>query len=54
MCSLLYCFYHMYYEVLMLIINTSLIGKMLGGGRLGVKNCGRSEIGGQNVWEIGG
>ena len=25
----------------------------MGGGRLGVKNCGRSEIGGQKLWEVG-
>ena len=27
--------------------------KNVGGGRLGVKNCGRWEIGGQNMWEVG-
>ena len=25
----------------------------MGGGRLGVKNCGRWEIGGQKLWEVG-
>ena len=27
--------------------------KIVGGGRLGVKNCGRWEIGGQKLWEVG-
>ena len=26
---------------------------IVGGGRLGVKNCGRWEIGGQKLWEVG-
>ena len=25
----------------------------MGGGRLGVKNCGRWEIGGKKMWEVG-
>ena len=25
----------------------------MGGGRLGIKNCGRWEIGGQKLWEVG-
>ena len=25
----------------------------MGGGRLGVKKCGRWEIGGQKLWEVG-
>ena len=25
----------------------------MGGGRLGVKNCGRWEIGGKKLWEVG-
>ena len=25
----------------------------MGGGRLVLKNCGRWEIGGQNMWEVG-
>ena len=27
--------------------------KIVGGGRLGAKNCGRWEIGGQKLWEVG-